>query len=53
MLQLGAIGEALSLPPQELTTFAKRARAHIQKAFTLEAMTSATLELYARLLARP
>lgn len=47
-----AIREALSLSPEARAAISERARAHVRGAFSLDAMTSATLDTYARLLGR-
>jgi glycosyltransferase involved in cell wall biosynthesis len=46
------IREALAMAGDERTALAARARAHVERTFTLEAMTGATLALYRRLLRR-
>lgn len=48
-----AIRGALTLPDSERSALGDRARRHVRERFSLEAMTSATLQVYARLLARP
>ncbi|WP_436642283.1 glycosyltransferase [Microbaculum sp. FT89] len=47
-----AIREALALSPAQRAAISERARAHVRGAFSLDAMTSATLQTYARLLGR-
>ena len=47
-----ALGEALSLSAEARADLAARARAHVRGAFTLDAMTTATLNVYARLVGR-
>ncbi len=47
-----AIAGALALSPRERSALAARASAHVRAAFSLEAMTTATLEVYARLAGR-
>lgn len=49
----GALVEALDLGPDGRAALARRARAHAVGAFSLKAMTDATLAVYARLLAQP
>lgn len=48
-----AIKAALSLGASARDGLARRARAHVERRFSLEEMTSATLDLYAELLERP
>jgi glycosyltransferase involved in cell wall biosynthesis len=48
-----AVAAALALAPAERAGLAARARAHVAGAFSVAAMTDATLAVYARLLARP
>lgn len=47
-----AIRGALTLPDSERSALGDRARRHVRERFSLEAMTSATLQVYARLLER-
>jgi glycosyltransferase involved in cell wall biosynthesis len=47
-----AIKGALALSEEERSALAERARRHVRETFSLEAMTSATLQVYARLLER-
>jgi glycosyltransferase involved in cell wall biosynthesis len=46
----GALGDALALAPEARAALAIRGRAHVETNFSLTAMTSATLQLYARLI---
>lgn len=45
-----ALREALTLPPEARTALAARARDHVLRHFSLEAMTGATLGIYRRVL---
>jgi glycosyltransferase involved in cell wall biosynthesis len=47
-----ALTEALSLPQAARAALGQRARAHVVSHFSLEAMTSATLDVYQQLLAK-